>query len=163
MVVVRFESSRVCALGSWMIGANMQCKLFVALQLEVVHHFIERCAGGSTRRFKPPATVGAAKTPKTQLFNPHQLPAHGRLCRRAPTLSNCMRGTHVPSRYETFSFRSGVLPDCRKSRHPIRAWQKMRKGTGGVYMHHCGWSVGHPTYMEEFCSCARPISGPRLK
>ena len=23
------------------IGANMQCKLFVALQLEVAHHFIE--------------------------------------------------------------------------------------------------------------------------
>ena len=76
MVVVRFELFRVCALGSWVIGANMQCKLFVALQLEVAHHFIERCAGGRTRRFEPPATFGATKTPKTRLFNPHQFPAH---------------------------------------------------------------------------------------
>src|SRR5208282_5946600 len=73
------------ALGSWVIGANMGCKLFVAPHLEVVHHFIERCAGGRTRRLEPPATFGATKSPKTQLLNPYQLPAHGRLCRCAPT------------------------------------------------------------------------------
>ena|ERR1700674_5255131 len=39
-----------CTPGSWVIGANMQCKRFVALQLEVAHHFIERCAGGAYRR-----------------------------------------------------------------------------------------------------------------
>jgi hypothetical protein len=82
----------------------MQSKLFVALQLEVAHHFIERCAGGRTRRFKPPATVGTTKTPKTQLFNPHQLPAHGRLCRRAPTLSDHTPGTRLPSCDESFWF-----------------------------------------------------------
>jgi len=43
------------------IGANMGCKIFVAPQLEVAHHFIERCAGGSTNRFKPPVT----QNPKT--------------------------------------------------------------------------------------------------
>jgi hypothetical protein len=26
-----------------------------------------------------------------------------------------------------------------------------------------GRSVGHPTYIEDFCSCAGPSSGPRLK
>ena len=72
--------SDVCALGSWwVIGANMQCKLLVALQHEVAHHFIERCAGGRTRRFEPPATLGATKTEKTLLLNPYQLHAHGRV------------------------------------------------------------------------------------
>jgi len=49
----------------WVIGANMQCKFFVALQLEVAHHFIERCARGRTRRLEPPAAFGAAKAPET--------------------------------------------------------------------------------------------------
>jgi hypothetical protein len=102
MVVVRFELFRVCALGSWVIGATMQCKLFVALQLEVAHHFIERCAGGRSRRSAPPATFGATKTPKTLLFNPHQFPAHGRLCRRALTLSD-----HMPSARRQGTKRSG--------------------------------------------------------
>jgi len=64
-------------LGSRVIGANMQCKLFIALQLEVAHLFIERCAGERTGLFKLPPTVGATKTPKTLLLNPYQLPAHG--------------------------------------------------------------------------------------
>ena len=88
MVVVRFELFGVCALDSWVIGANMQRKLFVALQLEVAHHFIERCAPGRTRSFEPPATLGATKTPKMLLLNPYQLPAHSLLCRYAPTLSD---------------------------------------------------------------------------
>ncbi|MGA7358818.1 MAG: hypothetical protein WBW70_08185, partial [Candidatus Sulfotelmatobacter sp.] len=70
-----------CALGSWVIGANMGCKLFVALQLEVAHHFIERRADGRARGFEPPATFGATKTPETLLLNPYQLPVHGRLYR----------------------------------------------------------------------------------
>jgi hypothetical protein len=60
-----------CAPGSCVIGANMQCKRFVALQLEVAHHFIERCAGGPTGGFEPPATFGTTKTPKTLLVNPY--------------------------------------------------------------------------------------------
>ena len=59
------------------IGANMGRKLFVALQLEVSHHFIERRAGQCFSRFEPPATFRTTKTPKTLLLNPHQLPAHG--------------------------------------------------------------------------------------
>jgi hypothetical protein len=54
-------------------------KLLVALQLEVVHHFIERRAGGPIGGFEPPATFGTSKTLKTLLFNPYQLPAHDRL------------------------------------------------------------------------------------
>ena len=76
----------------------MGCKLFVALQLEVPHHFIERFAGGRTRGFEPPATFGATKTLKTLLLNPYQLPAHGHLCRFAPT------STRLLSRDETFWF-----------------------------------------------------------
>jgi hypothetical protein len=52
------------------MGANMGCELFVALQLEVAHHFIERCAGGFAGRFESPATLGATKTAKTLLLNP---------------------------------------------------------------------------------------------
>ncbi len=59
------------------IGANMGRKLFVALQLEVSHHFVERRAGQRFSRFEPPATFRTTKTPKTLLLNPHQLPAHG--------------------------------------------------------------------------------------
>jgi hypothetical protein len=71
-----------CALGSWVIGANMQCKLLVALQLKVPHHFIEKFASGRARRVEDPDAFGATKTPKTLLFNPYQFPTHGgpRLC-----------------------------------------------------------------------------------
>ena len=99
------------------MGANMGCELFVALQLEVAHHFIERCAGGFAGRFESPATLGATKTPKTLLLNPYELPAHGRLCRCALT-STCLL-----SRDEAFwfaingSFRSGGLLDG--SRKPL--------------------------------------------
>ena len=64
----------------------MGCKLFVALQLEVAHHFIERYAGGSTRRFKPPAACGATKTPKMLLLNPFQSSVHGRPLRESGTV-----------------------------------------------------------------------------
>ena len=36
----RLIDSALCALGFWVLGANMGCKLLVALQLEVPHHFI---------------------------------------------------------------------------------------------------------------------------
>ena len=65
MVVVRFELFGVCALDSWVIGANMQRKLFVALQLEVAHHFIERWAGDRARSFEPPATLGGRRSSST--------------------------------------------------------------------------------------------------
>ena len=58
------------------IGANMGCKLFVALRLELAHHFIEGVAGRRSRSFEPPVTFGTPKTPKTLPLNPHQLPAH---------------------------------------------------------------------------------------
>jgi hypothetical protein len=66
------------------IGANMGCEFFVALQLEVAHHFIERFADGRTRRFEAPATFGTSKASKTLLLGPYQLPAHDRLRRSAP-------------------------------------------------------------------------------
>jgi hypothetical protein len=66
------------------ISANMGGKLFVALQLEVVHHFIERHAGWPAGGFEPLATFGTTKTLKTLLFNPHQSPSQGCLRRCAP-------------------------------------------------------------------------------
>jgi hypothetical protein len=130
------------------LGATMGCKLFVALQLEVTHQFIERFAGGRTRGFEPPATFGATKTLKTLLLNPHQLPAHGHLCGCPPT------STRLLSRDETFwfamngSFRSGVLPIAAENRHSVWAWRKMHKKIAEVYMGQFGRSVGHPTYRK---------------
>jgi len=90
--------SEFVLLGLGVIGANMQCKLFVALQLKVAHHFIERCPGERTRRFEPPATFGATKTSKTLLLNPYQLPAHGRHI-AAP--QRCLTGCLVTARQGT--------------------------------------------------------------
>jgi len=108
ILVVRVELVGVCVLGPWVIGANMQVKLFVALQLEVAHHFIERCSGRRSSRSEAPATFRTTKTPKPLLLNPYQLPAHGLFSRCAPTLS-----------------------DCRKP-SPFWAWRKNASGDGRI-------------------------------
>jgi hypothetical protein len=72
-----------------MIGAHMGFKFYVALQLEVAHHFIERCAGSRTRTFEPPPTLRATETSKALLLNPYQFPAHGRLGSCAPSSTLC--------------------------------------------------------------------------
>jgi hypothetical protein len=59
------------------IAANVRCKFFVALQLEVGHHFIERFTGGHGRSSEPPPTFGATETSKTLLLNPYQPSGHG--------------------------------------------------------------------------------------
>jgi hypothetical protein len=64
------------ALDSRVIGANMGCKLFVALQLEVSHHFIERFTRGRGRRIKPPGAIRASKTAKTVFFDPYKRAWH---------------------------------------------------------------------------------------
>ena len=76
VVVVRFELFGVCALDSWVIGANMQRELFVALQLEVAHHFIARRAGRRSSRFEAPATFGPTKTPETFFVDPYKPAGH---------------------------------------------------------------------------------------
>jgi hypothetical protein len=55
----------------------------VALQLKVLHHFVERFACGRAGRLEDPGTFGATKTPKTLLFDPYQLPSHDAPRRRA--------------------------------------------------------------------------------
>ena len=155
MVGLRFELFRVLARGSWVIGANMRCKLFVALQLEVAHHFVERCASGPTRGFEPPATFGTPKTPKTLLFNPHEIPAHGPLCRCASMSSDRMFSTRLLSRGETSSFRSRALP--QENRQPVLAWRKVLKVMSEAYTCRFGSSVGHPTYMEKGFVCGNSL------
>jgi hypothetical protein len=111
-----FELFRVlalCTLASRVIGTNMQCELSVALQFKVSHHFIERSASGSAKRLEDPGAFGATKTPKSLLFNPYQRPIHGTLYRCAPALSDRMPSTRLPSKDSAFSFRRGVLPNCR--------------------------------------------------
>jgi hypothetical protein len=164
-VVVRFELLRVCALGSWVIGANMQRKLFVALQLEVAHHFVERGAGRRTRRFEAPATFGATKPPKTLLVNPHQFPAHGLLCRCAPSPSDPRACSPAwPARDETSrfavttSFAAAYWLIAAENRHPGRGVaEKCVKGRAKFTDGNFGPSVGHPTYPAGL-SCELSIS-----
>jgi hypothetical protein len=68
--------SEFCALGTWVIGANMQCKLFVALRLEVLRHFIKGIASGRARRGEHPSTLGTTKTSKTLFFDPYKPAEH---------------------------------------------------------------------------------------
>ncbi len=159
ILVVQSELFRVCALASWTIGANMQCKLFVAPQLEVAHHFIERCSGRRSSRFEAPATFRATKTPKPLLLNPYQLPAHGLLSCCAPTLSDCMPGTRLAFRNEAFSSRRGVRPHYSRKPSPgLGVAEKCVKGRTKSKCANFGWSVGRPTYIEDFFR-ARPIFG----
>ena len=51
-------------------------KLFVALQLEVLHYFIERFTRGRSRRLKPPGAFRASKTAKAPFFDPYKLTRH---------------------------------------------------------------------------------------
>jgi len=70
----------------------MQCKLFVALQRKLLHHFIESFAGERVSRVEDPCAFGATPTRKTLSFNPYQLPTHGGPRRCAPSLSDPMPG-----------------------------------------------------------------------
>jgi hypothetical protein len=97
------------------IGANMGDKLFVALQLEVAHYFVERCAGACIRRSEPPAAFRATKAPKTPLLNPYQLPPHGHRCRCAPMSTRLLSSDETCNFAMSGSFRSDVLPDCSRT------------------------------------------------
>src|SRR6266849_2892193 len=135
MVGMQFELPRVCVLGSWVVGTNMQCVLFVTLQLEGMHHVIERCAGERTRRSEPPATFGATKTPKTLLLNPYQFPAHGASV-ATTTLSDRGPAPRLPSR------DSGVPPDCSRNlwAHPNMCMKNERS------VHAPIWTVCQASY-----------------
>jgi hypothetical protein len=59
--------------GSWVIDANMQRKLLIALQLKVPLRFIERLASEPVRGVEDPSAFGATPTPKTFMFDPYEL------------------------------------------------------------------------------------------
>jgi len=125
------------------IGANMRRELFVALQLEDAHHFIEGSAGERTRRLESPPAFGATKTTETRIFDPYKLPAHRR-CRCVTILSRTQRSPFAVlySRLQRKIVTSpGVAEDVQ--RH-------------GFYLCQSGWSVAHPTYKEDSCVCAGP-------
>jgi hypothetical protein len=131
------------------IGANMQCKLPVALRLEVAHHFIEGFASGRTRSVEDPDTFGATKTPKSLLFNPYQLPTHGPPCRCAPTSAG------LPSRDETF-----YCLIAAENRHPVWAWRKMsEKGWAKFTCASLDGLSGSLHIHGKVCSRERLISG----
>ena len=54
-------------------GANMGCKLFVALRLEVPHHFIKGIADGRAGGLEDPGACGATETLETAFFDPYEL------------------------------------------------------------------------------------------
>jgi hypothetical protein len=125
-VGVQFE---LCALGSGVIGTNMQSKFFVALQLEVAHHFPERCASGHAERYEPPAALGATKAPKMHFINPHHRPGHGCAHRCAATSADGKPGIGSASRDKRAPYHIGVSPIATEDPHPAWAGRKIRKGT----------------------------------
>jgi hypothetical protein len=62
---------------SRVFSANMGCKIFIALLLVVLLHFIERSADGWSRRIEHPCAFRATPPPKTPFFEPYQFAAHG--------------------------------------------------------------------------------------
>jgi hypothetical protein len=54
----------------------MRCKLFVALRLEVPHHFIKGIASGRAGSVEHPGAFGATKTPKAFPFDPYKPAEH---------------------------------------------------------------------------------------
>jgi hypothetical protein len=119
-VACGLKYSEFVLVGPGVIGANMQGKLFVALQLEVAHHFTEGCAGGRTRRLELPAAFRTPKTAKPRLINPHQPPAHGCPFRCAQVslttrlLPACCREA------KRSPFHRGVLNGCSRKLSPYR-------------------------------------------
>jgi len=115
-----------CVLGSWVICANMQCKLLVALRLKVPHHFIERLASGRAGSLEDPGAFGATKIPKTPLFNPYQLPIHGLPMWLRPTLfDRLIRACRQRTQHSPLAW----LTDCSGKPPPSLARRKMSKGT----------------------------------
>jgi hypothetical protein len=52
------------------------------------------------------------------LLNPYQLPAHGRRCRCAPTVTRLLSRDLTCQFSISNSFGSGALPDCRRTPSP---------------------------------------------
>jgi hypothetical protein len=71
------------------------------------------------------AAILAFLVASESILDSYQLPAHRRLCRRAPT------STRVPSTDDTVRFaingyfRGGVLADCKPKAVAVWAWRKM--------------------------------------
>jgi hypothetical protein len=59
---------------SWMIGANVRCKVSVPSGHKVSHHFIHRFANGWTGRDKYPRAIGTA--PTLNMLYPNHLAGH---------------------------------------------------------------------------------------
>jgi len=57
----------------------MGCKIFVAAPLVVLLHFIERFAGGRSRRLEQPSAFRATPALKMQFLDPYQFALHGLL------------------------------------------------------------------------------------
>lgn len=55
----------------------MGCEILIALPLEVRHHVSERFASRRSRGSEHPCTFGATPAPKSLIFDPYQLAAHG--------------------------------------------------------------------------------------
>ena len=130
-------------------------KFFVALQLEVAHHFIETCAWGRTGGFELPATFRATKTHKTLLLNPIQLPAHA-LC-RCSLLSDCTlvsarrQGTERPLQRRTASMQKKTVN---------QSWPAERYKSNGQSLHEPICMVCRASYIDGKCFVRTKVQFP---
>jgi len=72
-----FDYLTFYVLGSRVFSANVDCKICIPLLLVVVKNFVQRFAGGRSRKNEHPRAFRASPAPKTLFFDPYQFTAHG--------------------------------------------------------------------------------------
>jgi hypothetical protein len=88
----------------------MVCKIFTAPPLEVLFHFIERFAGGCSRRIEHPSAFGTTPALKTLIFDPNQFALHGLLGKPFDFLQLCSSSAPLTTKAALFIALGKVLP-----------------------------------------------------
>jgi hypothetical protein len=87
----------------------MGCKIFIAPLLVVLLHFIERFAGGCSRRIEHPSAFGATPALKTLFFDPYQFALHTLLSTPFDLLPLCSSSGAATTKTALFIALSQVL------------------------------------------------------
>ena len=136
-----------------MFSANMGCKIFIAPPLVVLLHFIERFAGGCSRRIEHPSAFGATPALKTLIFDPYQFALHGLLSTSFDLLRLCSSSATATTKAALFSALSEVPP-----KPPVFEHTKSEVNTQGLNINDrrgcCLWGIQH---CQELLSQSKVI------
>jgi hypothetical protein len=70
------DRSSFWILGPGVVGADMGSKIFIALPLVVLHHFVDRIAGGWALGIEEPCACGTTPASESLFIEPNQFAAH---------------------------------------------------------------------------------------